>query len=123
MTEEVTMTQPATPTSSSEISLDFGGAWLRLLQEGASAWTEGCVAGAATLARTSVAQTNFLFDLVGLGGSSARVARWLNAPDELLREELLFAEMQAERLAEGARATLGSLAGNTAPVVPLPLPE
>ena len=86
---------------------DAGEIWLRLFHESAHAWCEASIGCAMTLAQIGAAQTKAFHQLTGL--SRWRGASWLQSPDEMLREQYLFAEDQVERLADGVRTTMEDL--------------
>ncbi|MEO6339534.1 MAG: hypothetical protein ABIO39_05820 [Caulobacteraceae bacterium] len=86
---------------------DAGEMWLRLFHESAHAWAEASIGCAMTLAQIGAAQARAFHQLTGLSGW--RGTSWLQSPDEMLREQFLFAEDQVERLADAARTTMDDL--------------
>ena len=111
--------------SNSQISTspDLATAWMQMLQLGASAWIDACVGGAETLARFNAAQVKTLSELAALGTAGWRAEPWFEASSGLFREELLMAEVQAERIAEETRLTLERLREGPDSLPPIPLPE
>lgn len=86
---------------------DAGEAWLRMFHESAHAWCEASIGCAMTLARIGAAQAEAFNHLTGMPVWAGR--SWLRSPDEVLREQFLFAEDQVEHLADSVRATLDDL--------------
>ena len=88
---------------------DAGEMWLRLFHESTHAWAEASISCAMTLAQIGAAQARAFHQLTGFGMTGWRGSSWLQSPDEMLREQLLFAEDQVERLADGVRTTMDDL--------------
>ena len=86
---------------------DAGEMWLRLFHQSAQAWAEASIGCAMTLAQIGAAQAKAFRQVSGLYGW--RGTPWAPSPDEMLREQFLFAEDQVAHLADSVRTTLDDL--------------
>lgn len=104
-----------------------GTAWLDAVEAGSRAWMTAFTGFAEACVAASQAQAQAAGQLMSLWTRGLPTAPGLPSVDQLLREQLMFAEGQAERTAEAARQTLQDLqaleSASGKAQAPVPLPE
>ena len=106
-------------TSSGEFGA--GPVWLAALEIGARNWMSALTGLAEIGASTAEAQTEIAGDMILFWMRGFPPSTLPNS--NFLRGELLFAGIQAERVADAARRTLEDLSEPKGEDLPIPLPE
>jgi hypothetical protein len=114
---------PAPDPADSSAAVAGLHAWTTLMEEGVKAWTAGFTGCAETLLQIADAQARAMGQLTGLGMAGWQAMAAASPMGDRLREPLLFAEEQVERMADGVRQTLADLDKLDEGETPVPLPE